>query len=295
MLKRSLVFTSPAVLSLKNEQLTISVKEVPTEKVTVPIEDIGFVLIDNPLISITIPLLNALSESNVAVVFCDAKGMPTSMVQNFDNNLLQGENIQNQISATEILKKNLWKQTVESKIKNQTALLNKLGKNGDLLKPYYKNVKSGDSDNREGIAARIYFQELFGKNFIRDRFTPGINLLLNYGYTIIRSATTRAIMSTGLFPAFGIFHHNRSNAFPLADDLMEPYRPFVDEIVFDLQKDHSLELNKLTKERLIRVLFCDTYFPKITRPLEVALSYTMSSVARCFNKEQKNISYPTLK
>ena len=295
MLKRSLVFTSPAVLSLKNEQLIISVKEVPTEKVTVPIEDIGFVLIDNPLISITIPLLNALSESNVAVVFCDAKGMPTSMVQNFDNNLLQGENIQNQISATEILKKNLWKQTVESKIKNQTALLNKLGKNGDLLKPYYKNVKSGDSDNREGIAARIYFQELFEKNFIRDRFTPGINLLLNYGYTIIRSATTRAIMSTGLFPAFGIFHHNRSNAFPLADDLMEPYRPFVDEIVFDLQKDHSLELNKVTKERLIRVLFCDTYFPKITRPLEVALSYTMSSVARCFNKEQKNISYPTLK
>lgn len=295
MLKRSLVFTSPTVLTLKNKQLVISFKEVPTEKVTVPIEDIGFVLIDNPLVSITIPLLNALSESNVAVVFCDAKGMPTSMMQNFDNNLLQGENIQNQISATETLKKNLWKQTIESKIKNQTALLNKLGKNGDLLKPYYKNVKSGDSNNREGIAARIYFQELFGKNFTRDRFLSGTNLLLNYGYTIIRSATARAIMSTGLFPAFGIFHHNRSNAFPLADDLMEPYRPFVDEIVFDLQKDHSLELNKASKEKIIRVLFCDTYFPKITRPLEVALSYTMSSVARCFNKEQKIISYPTLK
>lgn len=156
-------------------------------------------------------------------------------------------------------------------------------------------MKSGDVDNREGIAARLYFQELFGKGFIRDRFIPGTNLLLNYGYTIIRSATARAIMSAGLFPAFGIFHHNRSNAFPLADDLMEPYRPFVDEIVFDLLKDNTLELNKSAKEKLIRVLFCDTYFPKVTRPLEVGLSYTMSSLARCFNKEQKNISYPALK
>lgn len=295
MLKRSIVFTLPAILTLKNRQLVISLKETPTEKVTIPIEDIGFVLIDNPLVSMTIPLLNALSENNVAVIFCDAKGMPISMVQNFDNNLLQGENIQNQISATETLKKKLWKQTVESKIKNQTALLYKLGKNGDLLKPYYSNVKLGDSNNREGIAARIYFQELFGRDFTRDRSLSGINSLLNYGYTIIRSATARAIMSTGLFPAFGIFHHNRSNAFPLADDFMEPYRPFADEIVFDLVKNNSLELNKTTKEKLIRVLFCDTYFSKVTRPLEVALSYTMSSAARCFSKEQKVISYPTLK
>jgi CRISPR-associated protein Cas1 len=217
------------------------------------------------------------------------------MIQNFETNLLQGEILQSQISAKEPLKKSLWKQTVESKIKNQAALLNKLGKNGNKLRPYYNNVKSGDIDNREGIAARLYFQELFGKNFVRDRFDSGINSLLNYGYTIIRSASARAIMSAGLFPAFGIFHHNRSNAFPLADDLMEPYRPFVDEIVFGLTKDNTLELNRITKEELIRVLFCDTYFPKVTRPLEVALSYTMASVARCFNKGQKSINYPTLK
>lgn len=295
MLKRSVVFQNPAMLSLKDRQLVVRLKDFPDEKRTIPIEDLGFVMIDNALVSITMPLLNALSENNIAVVFCNEKGMPASMLQNLDTNNTQGEVLQNQLNATEPLKKNLWKQVVEAKIRNQSSLLTKYGRNGEQLKPYYKNVASGDSNNNEGIAARIYFQELFGKSFVRNRDLPGTNALLNYGYTVLRAATARAVMSSGLFPALGLFHHNRSNAFPLADDMMEPYRPFVDEIVFQLLKDGKENLDKEAKGRLIRVLYSDTCFPKTTRPLDIGLSMTMASLAKCLAKEQKNLSLPALR
>ena len=217
------------------------------------------------------------------------------MLYNLQGNTTQGETLRNQLEAGEVLKKTLWKQIIEAKIKNQAALLNKMGKKGSILKPLYTNVKSGDSDNREGIAARLYWTALFGRDFIRDRNIPGINSLLNYGYSILRAAVTRALVSSGLFPALGIFHHHRSNAFPLSDDLMEPFRPFVDEIVFELTAQGETELNTATKSRLIRVLYVDTYFSKITRPLSVGLSMTMASLAKCYAKEQKKLVVPLLK
>ena len=262
MLKRSLVFMHPATLSLRNGQMVIIRKEIPDDNLTVPIEDIGLVMINHAMVSLTIPLLNALTEQNVAVIFCNEKGMPASMLYNLQGNTTQGETLRNQLEAGEVLKKTLWKQIIEAKIKNQAALLNKMGKEGGILKPLYTNVKSGDSDNREGIAARLYWTALFGRDFIRDRNIPGINSLLNYGYSVLRAAVTRALVSSGLFPALGIFHHHRSNAFPLSDDLMEPFRPFVDEIVFELTAQGEAELNTATKSRLIRVLYVDTYFPK---------------------------------
>ena len=222
MLKRTLLFTSPVYLSLKDEQLVVCFKDTPDDKRTIPIEDIGFVLIDNPMVSITMPLVNKLADNNIALIFCNEKSMPNAMLQNLDTHSLQCEILNKQIAIGEVLRKNLWKQTVEAKIKNQSKLLMKLGKDGNVLKPYYSNVKSGDADNREGAAARIYWMRLFGNDFVRDRNLPGINSLLNYGYTILRAATTRALMGAGLLPAIGIFHHNRSNAFPLADDIMEP-------------------------------------------------------------------------
>ena len=165
-----------------------------------------------------------------------------------NSNNLQGETLRNQIACGEVLKKQLWKQVVEAKIRNQASLLDNVGENGNVLKPFYTNVRSGDVDNREGIAARIYFQHLFGDSFIRNRDEPGINALLNYGYSILRAATCRAIVSSGLLPAIGIYHHNRSNAYPLADDLMEPYRPFVDEVVYSLAMRGNMELTKMLKE-----------------------------------------------
>ena len=292
MLKRTLVFSNPMTLSLKNCQLVLAYKDDPDNKVTIPIEDIGVVIIEHQQVSITIPLMNALVEGNVQVVMCNNRGMPSAMLQSFEGNNLQGENLRNQMGAGEVLKKQLWKQIVEAKIRNQAALLNKVGQEGDRLKQYYQNVKSGDADNREGIAARIYFSELFGESFLRDRTVPGINALLNYGYAILRAATARALVSSGLLPAIGIFHHNRSNAFPLADDIMEPYRPYVDEIVYDMAMQAKLDLTKEVKAELINVLYADTQFSRVTRPLSVGLTLTTASLSKCFAKEQTKLSLP---
>ena len=295
MLKQTLVFTNPFHLSLKNAQMVVASKEMPEEQRTIPIEDVGMIIIENQMVSVTIPLLNELVDAGVAVVLCDRKGMPHAMLQNMDGNSLQGEFLRNQIEVGEVLRKQLWKQIVEAKIKNQSALLEKQRGKGNLLKPFYMNVKSGDIDNREGLAARLYWGVLFGDDFTRDREGGGVNALLNYGYAVLRAATARALVSAGLTPSLGIFHHNRSNAFPLADDLMEPFRPFVDEVVYHLCEEGKLEINKETKMELLGVLTCDTFFPKVTRPLQIGLSMTMASLAKCYAGRQKTLTLPSLK
>lgn len=294
MIKRTLVFSNPMYLSLKNRQLVLAYKDTPEETTTVPIEDIGTVVIEHQQVSITMPLLSALAANNTQVVICNEKGMPSAMMMNLEGNNTQGETLRNQIACGEVMKKQLWKQIVEAKIRNQAALLDKVGQDGNILKPLYSNVKSGDTDNREGIAARLYFQQLYGAGFTRDRVAPGINTLLNYGYTILRAAVSRALISSGLFPAIGIFHHNRSNAFPLADDMMEPYRPFVDEIVYDLIMQGKTDITKEVKADIIMVLYADTHFEKVTRPLSIGLSMTTASLAKCYAKEENKLSIPTL-
>ena len=152
------------------------------------------------------------------------------------------------------------------------------------------NVKSGDADNKEGVAAKLYWTELFGKDFRRDRDLPGLNTLLNYGYAVLRATTARALMA----PAFGLFHRNRGDAFPLADDVMEPYRPFVDEIVHKLVAENTLNLDKTTKGSLISVLFCDVSFSKVVRPLSIGLTITTASLEKCFSKEANKMQLPIL-
>lgn len=292
MLKRTLVFINPMHLSLKNRQLVLAPKESLDNKQTIPIEDIAVIVLENQRTSISLPLLNALVDGNVQVVICDEKGLPHSMLLNLDCNNTQSETLRNQMAAGEVLKKQLWKQIVEVKIRNQSRLLEKIGHDGNVLKEYYSNVKSGDTDNREGIAARIYFRKLFGNGFVRDRTLSGINSLLNYGYTILRAAVARALVSSGLFPSIGIFHHHRSNAFPLADDLMEPFRPYVDEIVYNLTIRGETELTKEVKCELVNVLYADTSYDKITRPLSVGLSHTTASLVRCYAKQKQILELP---
>lgn len=294
MLKRALFFSTPYCLSLRNGQMVIHTREAPEMRKSVPIEDIGFVVLEDQQTSVTLPLLNALSDNNVAVILCGENRMPNAMLMNLDSNRTQGENYRAQIEASEPLKKGLWKQIVEAKIRNQAALLRKLGRDGDKLKPYYMNVKSGDADNREGIAAKVYWSELFEADFVRSREGAAPNNLLNYGYTILRAAVARSIMSSGLFPSFGIFHRNRYNAFPLADDLMEPYRPYVDELVHALWMRGHKQLTKEVKSELLRILFADTRFDKVLRPLDVGLTVTSASLAKCFSGIQKKIAYPVL-
>ena len=294
MIKQTLMFTNPVSLSLKDNQLVITFKD-NKDTVTRPIEDIGFVIIENPQVSISVPLLNELADNNVSVMFCDKKQMPRTMLMTLEGNTTQQESYKYQIEASVPTKKNVWKQLVESKIKNQALLLNSLGKNGDSLKPYYLNVKSGDTDNREGAAAREYWSQIFDEGFRREREGVPPNNLLNYGYTILRAAVARALVGSGLYPAFGVFHRNRYNAFPLADDVMEPYRPFVDEIVYHLYYDGAVtELNNDSKGKLLRVLFADVKKGKVTRPLENALSLTTASLLKVFKGDTDKLSLPVL-
>jgi len=278
---------------LKDSQLVVE-NHATGEVKTVPIEDVGYVVIENQQVSITIPALNAMSENNCAVVFCDNRHMPSSMLLNLDSNTIQAETYRFQIDASLPMKKNLWKQTIEAKIRNQAGLLNMFGLGGDVLKPYYSNVKSGDADNREGLAARIYWRRLLGAEFVRVREGDGLNAMLNYGYSILRAGMARAIVGSGLFPSFGLFHKNRYNAFPLADDLMEPYRPYVDSIVYELFLDGRIELTPYVKQALLRVLFKDASFEADRRPLEVALTITSASLVKCLRGEQRSVLFPRI-
>lgn len=294
MIKQTLMFTTPASLSMKNAQLVITRKDTD-EVVTRPIEDIGFVVVANQMVKMTVPLLNALADNNVFVIFCDDKQMPKSMLMTLEGNTTQQESYRYQMDASEPTKKRLWKQLVEAKVRNQADLLNRVGQDGDVLKPYYMNVKSGDTDNREGAAARIYWSLLFGKTFKRNREGEPPNMMLNYGYAILRAAVARALVGSGLYPAFGIFHRNRYNAFPLADDVMEPYRPFVDEIVYRLYMDGAAEeMTNYVKSELLKVLFVDVRMGKMNRPLEVALSMTTASLLKVFKDEETKLVLPTI-
>lgn len=293
MLKRTIFLSTPLNATVHYGQLVISsIDKDESNFSKIPIEDVGNVIIDNQRVKISIPALNELADHNVGVIICDNKGMPKSMLNPLESNTLQGQRYKIQLEATQPSKKIIWQQLVESKIRNQSELLNRLGKDGSLLKPYYNNVKSGDSDNREGIAARIYWSKLFNGEFTRSRdgFPP--NNLLNYGYAILRAATARAIVSAGLLPALGIHHHNRSNAFPLADDFMEPFRPFVDRTVYELYINGVSHLDKGAKSALISLLYCDISIDDKLHPLSVALEMLCTSAIKIMSGEGKKLKAP---
>jgi len=262
---------------------------------TVPIEDIGIVLVENQQVSFTIPTLVALSNNKATTIFCDGKKMPCSILLPLEGNTIQSEILKKQIEASEPLKKQLWRQVVASKIKNQASMLSLIGGDGDVLKPYYCNVKSGDSDNREGVAAKIYWSRFLGPSFSRNQDDEsGINVLLNYGYAILRSAMCRAIVGSGLSLSQGLFHKGKYNAFPLADDLMEPYRPYVDNVVNELISSNETELTTESKVKLLSVLTCDTRIGNHIRPMELALSMTTASLVKCLYGEEKALCLPSL-
>ena len=256
MIKRTLCFTNPAYLSLKNEQLVVKIPQSDgdrqSEKVTtIPIEDIGVVVIDNRQITITSGVMDALLANNCAMITCDGKSLPVGLMLPLCGNTTQSERFRYQIEATLPLKKQLWQQTVQAKINNQTEVLSKCTvAETACMKVWSKDVKSGDSDNLEGRAAAYYWKKLFGHitDFNRDREGVPPNNLLNYGYAILRAVVARALVSSGMLPTLGIHHHNRYNAYCLADDVMEPYRPYVDELVFNLVKERGLPEDGLTKE-----------------------------------------------
>lgn len=297
MLKRTILIANPAYVSTKLEQLIIQPRNSPNAH-QVPIEDIAVVLLEHPEITISQAVIVKLITNNVAIIHCDAKHMPVGLVMPLESNTLQSARFSAQILASVPLKKQLWQQTIVSKIQNQATLLSLLGKDPKALHFKAQQVKSGDTSNQEGQAAKIYWSAIFSPIvFQRERFGYPPNNLLNYGYAILRAAVARALVGSGLLPTLGIHHHNKYNAFCLADDIMEPYRPFVDLIVAKIvDKDEmgQYELTTKTKSDLLGVLTADVQLNKQTSPLMVALSHTTASLVRCFEGEAKEICYPKL-
>lgn len=303
MIKRTLHFGNPAYLSLGNAQLVINLpnrKEFDGEKsnVSVPVEDIGVVILEHQQITITHGCIAALLENNVAIITCNHTHHPTGLLLPLEGNNLQSKNYRFQINASLPLKKQLWQQTVQAKIYNQAMVLQRQGIPMDNMLYWIKQVKSGDPDNYEGRAAAYYWKNIFEEKaeFLRDREGEPPNNLLNYGYAILRAIVARGLVSSGLLPTLGIHHHNQYNAYCLADDIMEPYRPFVDVLVLDiLEKDHDIhELTPSIKTKLLSIASQDILIDKQTSPLMVGLQKTTASLAKCFEGSIRKISYPIL-
>ncbi|MCH8558027.1 MAG: type II CRISPR-associated endonuclease Cas1 [Balneolia bacterium] len=295
MIKKTLFFQNPCHLSIKLNQLVISLKETG-EVVQRPAEDLGFVVLDHHQITFSMAVMQHFAMNNTAVIFCDARHHPASMMMHLETHQTQSRLYQVQAAAGLPLKKKLWKQTIKQKLRNQGGVLDVSGQQGEPLRYLAKKVKSGDSTNCEARGARTYWPSLFGLAFRRQRFGSPPNHMLNYGYAILRAATARALMGSGLLPALGIHHKNKYNAFCLADDIMEPYRPFVDLHVSELH-DSGLHADELTiehKKELLQLLTSDVSISGKTRPLMMALSETTASLSRCFTGEQKKIAYPVL-
>lgn len=312
MIKQTLYFGNPAYLSLKNKQLVIKLPEVENNSTlpagfknsavkTIPIEDIGVVLLDNKQISITQGLLEELLHNNVALISCDSSRLPLGLMLPLDINTIQNERFRYQMDASLPLKKQLWQQTIQQKIRNQASVLNST--TGEFHKFMLKcadNVKSGDVENMEARAAAYYWKNLFLgygiTDFTRGREGNPPNNLLNYGYSVLRAVVARSLVSSGLLPIMGIHHHNRYNAYCLADDIMEPYRPYVDKLVLEIMAKNKFytELTKDMKIELLSIPTLDIQINGKRSPLMVAVSTTTASLYKCFSGELRKISYPIL-
>ncbi|MDS1032749.1 type II CRISPR-associated endonuclease Cas1 [Porphyromonadaceae sp. NP-X] len=309
MIKRTLYFGNPAYLSLKKEQLVVQLPEVVKNEdlpekmkqesiVTIPIEDIGVVILDHKQITITQGLMEKLLENNCALITCDSTRMPVGLMLPLAGNTTQTERFKAQLDASVPLKKQLWQQTVQAKIENQAYVLDKMA--GGIVKnmnAWAADVKSGDPDNYEARAAVYYWANLFPgiQGFSRNREGVPPNNLLNYGYAVLRAVVARSLVASGLLPTLGIHHRNKYNAYCLADDVMEPYRPFVDRLVFEivLENENIDEITQPIKTRLLGIPVLDVMINGQRSPLMVAVGQTTASLHQCFAGEIRRIKYPT--
>ena len=307
MIKKTLCFSNPTYLSVKMDQLMIHIpntldlygnKTNELDK-SIPIEDIGIVVLDNKQITITHGVIEKLLANNSALITCDASHLPVGLILPLSGNTTQSERFRNQIDISVPLKKQLWQQTIQAKIFNQAKALKKIrGVDAKNMFVWANNVKSGDSDNLEGRAAAFYWKTLFSeiKDFTRSREGIFPNSLLNYGYAILRAVVARALVISGLLPTLGIHHHNRYNAYCLADDIMEPYRPYVDILVCELisQNENIKEVDSVVKSKLLSIPVMEVIVNGKRSPLMVAVGQTTASLYRCFSGEQRKIVYPEM-
>ena len=299
MIKKTLCFSNPAYLSMRNAQLVIKLPEV--EKADILSEEFKKmnVVLDTKQITITQGALEALLENNCAVITCDSNHLPVGLLLPLVGNTTQNERFRDQLDASQPLRKQLWQQTMQYKIRNQAAILSKCSHaETRCMQVWANDVRSGDPDNYEARAAVYYWKSLFGHipNFIRDRDGVAPNNLLNYGYAILRAVVARSLVASGLLPTLGIHHHNRYNAYCLADDIMEPYRPYVDSLVFDITEQYGVDvgLSKDIKAELLSIPTLDVVINGKRSPLLIAASQTTASLYKCFSGELRKIAYPEM-
>ena len=314
MIKRTLYFGNNAYLNTKDEQLVINFADKSKEPQKVPIEDIGVVILDAYQSTLSHRLISKLLDNNAALITCDSKHMPQGLMLNLDGNHIQQERFNFQIQASLPLKKQLWQQTIKAKIRNQANLLRQLFNDGDLdineypfenMDYWMESVKSGDPDNYEGRAAAFYWRNIFSDiigGFKRGRFELEPNNLLNYGYAVLRAIVARSLVASGLLPTLGIHHHNKYNAYALADDIMEPYRPYVDKIVREIVEkyyteswhEEGFELTTEIKTELLQIPVVDVVIDDSRSPLMIAMQRTTASLFHCFAGNQRKLLYPVL-
>jgi CRISPR-associated protein Cas1 len=297
MIKRTLLFGNPAYLRVKNLQLHVSYPGGDKKEQSVPIEDVGMVILEHQQITITNDLLGLLAARNIAVVYCDSYHMPSGWTMPFSGHTQGGQRFQSQLAASQPLKKNLWQQTIKAKIKNQAYHLKTRDLPHNNMIHWATETQSGDAKNHEARAAAHYWPILFKEksiDFRRGRELEAPNNLLNYGYAILRAICCRALVGSGLLPIMGIFHSNKYNSFPLADDIMEPYRPFVDTLVCTIVDNHDDydELSVELKKHLLGLPTMDVLIDQQNSPLMVAMSRTTNSLAACFLGTQKKMLFP---
>jgi CRISPR-associated protein Cas1 len=294
MIKRTLCFSNPAYLSLKNKQLVINYpNDLPSKSAA--IEDIGVLVLEHGQITLTNALLEQLTIHNIAVINCNQQHMPIGLLLPLSGHTQYSERIQLQLAASVPLKKNLWQQTIKAKINNQAALLTKRNVAIENMHYWSQSVQSGDMQNHEARAAAYYWANLFNDiPFKRGQFESAPNNLLNYGYAILRAVCARALISSGMLPVMGIHHKNKYNAYCLADDIMEPYRPFVDEVVCYIVDNHddTEELTPALKQYLLQIPALDVVMDDKKSPLMVAMSRTTNSLYECYAGVRRKVLYP---
>lgn len=286
---RSILISNGGKLSLQRKQMLIQQENA---EFTVPLEDIAIIVVESRETVITVPLLSALALNGITLLCCDEQFLPCGQWLPFNQYHRQLKTLKLQLDASQPLKKQLWQKIVQQKITNQAFVLNHLhdSTKAKRLKKMVRQVKSGDPQNLEGQAALIYFPTLFGNAFHRDDENH-INAHLNYAYTVLRSAVARSITLYGWLPQLGLFHRSEQNPFNLADDFIEPFRPLVDLLVWELLQQDKLEtgLTPHNKQRLIKILHHQIQFQQETFSVLAAIDRTIASLQACFTAKDANL------
>lgn len=298
MIKRSIYIGQAAKISLQNKQFKM---ELADEQVkSIPVEDLGIVVLDHPQIVVTQGIVNALAQNNCAVLWCDEKHLPNTLSLPMQANSIHTQILRRQLKASVPLNKHLWKQIIKAKINNQAKTLQQQGHDASNLEFWSKQVISGDKQNLEARASAYYWEQILGKYGVnRGRFEDAPNQYFNYGYAILRSVAARALVSSGLLCAKGIFHRNKYNPFCLADDVMEPFRPMVDLHVLKLLEGKSWEelnfdINKEEKAHLLGIPILDVQMDGKQRPLLVAMQQCTASLVKCYTGTDKTLQLPSM-